>query len=77
MKIRQWLSGLKTKPPVISTPHGDVTESARHAAALNMRLDPAIKMRVIDCLVKQFGGDERRGLAEAKRRYPEAGWNEK
>lgn len=72
MRIKQWLSGLKTKPPVISTPNGDVTESARLQAALNMRIDPMIKMRVIDCIVKQFGGDEQRGMAEARRRYPEA-----
>ena len=73
MKIRQWLSSLKTKPPVINTAYGEpVTESMRLQAALNMRTDPAIKFRVIDCLVKQFGGDEKRGMEEARRRYPEA-----
>lgn len=60
-------------PPVIDTEWGPVTESARLLAAINMKADPRIKYRVEQLLAKQrFGGDESKGVAESKRRYPEA-----
>jgi hypothetical protein len=60
------------KPPVITSQWGETTEWARKMAAENMLLDPAVKFRVEQLLIKKFGGDEKRGLAEARRLYPEA-----
>jgi hypothetical protein len=62
---------VKRKPPVITSPFGETTEWARKQAAENMRADPAVMIRVIEFLTRQMGSEER-GLAEAKRRYPEA-----
>lgn len=61
----------KPKPPVIQTPWGPVTESARLQAALNMRDNPEVKERVERLLARECGGLAA-GLAEARRRYPEA-----
>jgi hypothetical protein len=58
-------------PPVIMTQWGQVTESARLQAATNMRLDHALRARVVALLAKQLGSEEL-GLKEAKRRYPES-----
>jgi hypothetical protein len=58
--------------PKIMTKWGPVTESARHQAAINMRLDPIKKAQVEALLVLEAGGDVARGLLEAQRRYPEA-----
>lgn len=57
--------------PIIQTQYGPVSEEARFAAAMNMRLDPALRLRVEALLIKQYGSRER-GLAECKRRYKEA-----
>ena len=62
----------RKRPPVITSPWGETTESARLQAALNMLSDPAIKFRVEQLLIARFNGDEKRALAEARRRYPEA-----
>lgn len=72
MKIREWLRNLRTRPPVISTQYGPVTESARLRAAMNMRADIAIRLRVEKRVIAECGGDVRRGVEECKRRYPEA-----
>lgn len=57
-------------PPVIMTQWGPVTEAARKRAALNMKADPAKRRAVEELLCKQLGSVAR-GLAEARRRYPE------
>ena len=59
-------------PPVIDTPWGPVTESARRRAALNMRDDDSLREHVEDLLIGRAGGDIRAGLEESHRRYPEA-----
>lgn len=56
------LTDASVYPPVIHTPMGPVTESARHQAAINMRNDPAVKARVENAI----------GMTESRRRYPEA-----
>lgn len=61
----------RTAPPRIETPWGDTTESARRQAAANMAADPAVKRRVEEALAKREGSVAA-GLAEARRRYPEA-----
>jgi hypothetical protein len=72
--IRKFLDKLRPKPPVIETPWGAVTESARAQAATNLRLDPAKRAMVLGIIVKECGGDAAKGLAEARRRYPEVNW---
>jgi hypothetical protein len=58
------------KSPVIMTEHGPVSEKARRQAAENMKNDADTKARVEAVLVNQYGTEI--GLAEARRRYPEA-----
>lgn len=59
--------------PIIMTPYGPVTESARKQAALNLWLDPVKRSQVVELLADQlYAGDMAKGLAEAKRRFPEA-----
>lgn len=70
--LDKFLARIRAQAPVISTPWGQVTESARFTAAMNMLADPAIKFRVEEIIIKECGGDRVRGLAECKRRYPEA-----
>jgi len=68
-----WLRKLFHREPPrieIETPWGLVSESARLRAALNMKEDPMIKARVEKLLVEQMGTEK--GMAEARRRYPEA-----
>ena len=61
------------EPPIeIPTPWGNVTEAARLRAALNMRDDPLLLLRVESLVIKECGGDVDRGRAESRRRYPEA-----
>lgn len=55
--------------PIIESPYGPVTESARLQCALNMRQDLMIKLRVEEVLIRQYG--EKRGLELARERYPE------
>lgn len=57
--------------PVISSQHGQTSEGMRLQAAMNMKLDPVVRARVEEALVRQMGSVAR-GLAEARRRYPEA-----
>lgn len=59
----------RKKAPIIMTEYGPVTESARRQAAENMK-DPMIRGAVEHLLTEQYG--EELGLAEARRRYPEA-----
>jgi hypothetical protein len=66
----------ETGPPVIDTPWGATTESARLRAALNMKDDPALKSKVEALLARQKGSMEA-GVAESKRRYPECYEDEK
>lgn len=60
-----------TPPPVILTQWGPVTESARRQAAINMRLSPDLRERVERVVIREMGGDEAKGMAECRRRYPE------
>lgn len=60
----------KTPPPSIFSEYGQTTEWARKQAATNMRNDPEVRRRVEMLLVKKHG--QARGLAECRRRYPEA-----
>lgn len=71
MKIREWLRNLRTRPPVISTQYGTVSESARKQATVNMNLDPLLQLRVEQMVIAECGGDITRGRAEFRRRYPE------
>jgi hypothetical protein len=59
--------------PVIETKWGSVTESARRGAAENMRTDPEKRRAVESLLARQlYRGDLELGVAESRRRYPEA-----
>ena len=71
-KVTAFFLGLrKDSTPVIMTENGPVTESARLQAARNMREHPEIRRRIELALAKQLGGLGK-GIAEARRRYPEA-----
>lgn len=70
-RVTSILLGRKNDKPVIMTENGPVSEDARLQAATNMRLDPAVRARVEALLAKQYGSVAR-GLAESRRRYPEA-----
>jgi len=78
MTAREWLKEKfpsvfgKPAPILIETPWGYVTESARLQAAINMKVDEAVKARVETMLIQQYSGDVQAGMAEARRRYPEA-----
>ena len=70
-RIRSFLLGHKDDKPVIMTEWGPVAEAARLQAAMNMKASDEIKHRVETLLAKQLGSAAK-GLAEARRRYPEA-----
>jgi len=53
-------------PILIPTQWGPVSEGARRQAAENMKNDPFLRERIIAMI----------GEAEARRRYPEAGWDD-
>lgn len=79
MKTPKWFDNLRkrgtTPPPIIPTQYGPVTESARLAAAINMRGSKEIRERVETMVIAEFGGNTRAqelGMAECRRRYPEA-----
>jgi hypothetical protein len=60
-------------PPIIMSPYGPVSESARRQAAYNMRDDYALRLRVEQLIADQFfAGNLEKGIIEARRRYPEA-----
>lgn len=56
------------KPPAITIPTqwGPVTEKYRYLAAMNMKHDRAKRDAAVEAI----------GEAEARLRYPEAGWDE-
>ena len=62
-------------PPVIHSVHGDTTEWCRLQAARNMKADAGLRQAVEDLLIAEMG-DMEAGRAEARRRYPEAGWED-
>lgn len=64
----------KRKPIEIPTKWGPVSERARGQAAENLRRDPARRAEVLRIVVREMGGDEEKGLAEARRRFPESGF---
>lgn len=70
-RVRAWFRRTFLPPPVIRSEHGVTTEWCRHRAAMNMAADPALRKRVEDALIEQYGSREY-GLAECKRRYFEA-----
>lgn len=59
-------------PPIIATPFGNVTESARSQAAANMAANPELRANVFKIVLAECGGDEDRARVEFNRRYPEA-----
>jgi len=68
----RWLRPRKPSAPVLPlTPYGPVTESARWRAAMNMKEDDELKAHVEELLSKEMG-NVALGMAEARRRYPEA-----
>lgn len=70
-KVESFFLGTRKEKPVIMTENGPVNEEMRLQAALNMRIDPVKRIQVEQLLAKKYGSVAR-GLAEAKRRYPEA-----
>ena len=62
----------RTPPPIIDTPWGPVTESARLRAAMNMRRDPALRALIEEMVIREHGRGIAAGLAECRRRYPES-----
>lgn len=76
MKTPKWFERLRRQPaqpaPIIPTQYGPVTESARLAAAMNMRGSKEIRERVEEVVVRECGGDVARGREECRRRYREA-----
>ena len=56
----------------IETDFGPVTESARKQAALNMKADPELKLRVENLMIQKYNGDAKAAMIECARRYPEA-----
>lgn len=81
--LPSWLNKILGKkeprqPPIILTPYGAVSESARLRAAMNMREDPARRLMVEELLAKQmFDGDIEKARKESRRRYPESYQEEK
>jgi hypothetical protein len=59
------------KPIIIMTPWGPVTESVRLQCAMKMRAEESVRYRVEKACIDLMGGDEEKGMAEARRRYPE------
>lgn len=73
--IRKFLDKIRRRPPVIPTKFGaPVPEWARKQAETNLRLDPEKRKAVLAIIVRECGGDEAKGLAEARRRYPLGGF---
>lgn len=74
--IQKFLDKIRRKPapPIIETKWGVVSERARGQAAENLRRDPARRAEVLRIVVREMGGDEEKGLAEARRRFPESGF---
>jgi hypothetical protein len=71
-RVRSFFLGKsKAEKPIIMTQWGPVSESARLQAAQNMLASDELKHRVEEQLAKELGSAAR-GLAEARRRYPEA-----
>lgn len=70
--IRKFVNRLRAQAPIISTPWGNVTESARFQAALNILADPVLFEKVLDVITKEYRGNRQLALTEMKRRYPEA-----
>lgn len=72
--IRDFVSRIRSRHehPVITTPWGNVTESARRQAALNMLDDPVKFIGVREMIARQTGLTGDALDAEMRRRYPEA-----
>jgi hypothetical protein len=60
-------------PPVIHTKWDPVPERWRRQAETNLRLDADKRAAVLAILTKEAGGDEEKGKAEFRRRYPLGG----
>lgn len=61
---------MTTKPKVVLTEWGPVTESARLQAVINMAKDPVKRQQVLELLCKQMGSVAK-GEMEFRARYPE------
>jgi len=72
--IQKFLDKFRRKPPRIDTVWGPVSERARAQAATNLRLDPVKRAAVLELIIKEVGGSRKKGIAEARRRYPEVQW---
>ena len=72
--IQRFIDKLRRKPPRIDTVWGLVSERARAQAATNLRLDPIKRAAVLELIIKEVGGSRKKGIAEARRRYPEVSW---
>jgi hypothetical protein len=72
--VQRLLNRFRRKPPIIDTTWGPVSESARAQAETNLRLDPALRMRVLEVITREMGGDIEVGMREARRRYPQGGF---
>ncbi len=72
--IRKFLARIRPKPPAesprIETPWGPVSEAARKQAALNMRDDPGLRLKVTGLIADQCGSWAQAEM-EMRRRYPE------
>ena len=72
-KIKSFILGRTAdNKPVIKSEHGITTEAARYQAAMNMKFNPEVKMRVEEHFTRKFGGNRARGIIEAMKYYPEA-----
>ena len=72
--IQKLIEKFKHHPPVIDTAFGaTVPEWARLQAETNMRLDPSLRYRVLNVLLKEAKGDMEAATREFKRRYPKGG----
>lgn len=57
-------------PPIVQTPWGPMSESARAQAAINMLLDPAKYVAVLELLTRRMGSQDL-ALAKMRHDYPE------
>lgn len=61
---------MSTKPKVVMTDFGPVTEETRWWIVHNLKADPVRRQEVLDLLCKKMGGVAK-GEMEMRARYPE------
>jgi len=72
--IQKLVDKFRSKPPIIETQWGNVTEKYRSQAEINLSLDPEKRRLVLEVITRECGGDEAKGLREARRRFPRGGF---